>query len=125
MSSAVNTSYSTPLSGRWSASKEMVELFSPQTRFKTWRQLWLWLAKAEKQLGVEISDEAISQMEGNLELTEEDFTVAAEEERRRLHDVMAHVHAFGLRAPAAAGIIHLGGMVFPFAYLSLFNGLKS
>ena len=27
---------------------------------------------------------------------------------RRRHDVMAHVHAFGLVAPAAAGIIHWG-----------------
>jgi adenylosuccinate lyase len=104
---ATNNIYQTPLSSRY-ASKEMAELFSPATRFSTWRQLWLWLAKAEKQLGLPISDEAISQMEAHLNLTEEDFAVAAEEEKRRRHDVMAHVHAFGQVAPAAAGIIHWG-----------------
>ena len=104
---AANNIYQTPLSSRY-ASKEMAELFSPATRFSTWRQLWLWLAKAEKQLGLPISDEAIKQMESHLVLTEEDFKIAAEEEARRRHDVMAHVHAFGLNAPAAAGIIHWG-----------------
>lgn len=101
--------YSTPLVGRWNSSQEMAVLFSPKTRSTTWRYLWLWLAKAEKQLGVDISDEAIAQLEANVEVTDEDLKVAAEEERRRRHDVMAHVHAYGLKAPAAAGIIHLGG----------------
>jgi len=104
---ATNSIYQTPLSSRY-ASKEMAELFSPATRFSTWRQLWLWLAQSEKQLGLPISDEAISQMEAHLVLTEEDFAVAADEEKRRRHDVMAHVHAFGQNAPAAAGIIHWG-----------------
>ena len=104
---AANNIYQTPLSSRY-ASKEMAELFSPATRFGTWRKLWLWLAKAEKQLGLPISDDAIAQMEAHLVLTEDDFRVAAEEELRRRHDVMAHVHAFGLNAPAAAGIIHWG-----------------
>jgi len=102
-----NRIYQTPLASRY-ASKEMAELFSPATRFGTWRQLWLWLAKAEKQLGLPISDEAIQQMESHLVLTHEDFAVAAEEEKRRRHDVMAHVHTFGQNAPAAAGIIHWG-----------------
>ncbi|KAL7266860.1 adenylosuccinase ade13 [Rhizina undulata] len=102
-----NDIYQTPLASRY-ASKEMAALFSNATRFSTWRQLWVWLAKAEKQLGIPIPDDAISQMEAHLTLTEEDFRVAAEEEKRRRHDVMAHVHAFGQVAPAAAGIIHLG-----------------
>lgn len=106
-----NDIYQTPLASRY-ASPEMAQLFSNKTRFRTWRQLWVWLARAEKQLGLPISDEAISQMEAHLDLTEEDFRVAAEEERRRRHDVMAHVHAFGQVAPAAAGIIHWGGMFY-------------
>lgn len=105
-----NDIYQTPLASRY-ASPEMAQLFSNKTRFRTWRQLWVWLAKAEKQLGLPISDEAITQMEAHLDLTEEDFKVAAEEERRRRHDVMAHVHTFGQVAPAAAGIIHWGGML--------------
>ncbi|KAF8471274.1 L-Aspartase-like protein [Kalaharituber pfeilii] len=102
-----NSTYQTPLASRY-ASKEMASLFSNATRFRTWRQLWLWLAQAEKQLGLPISDEAIEQMKAHLELTADDFKVAEIEEKRRRHDVMAHVHAFGQVAPAAAGIIHWG-----------------
>ena len=104
---AVQDSWESPLSGRY-ASKEMLRLFSPQTRFSTWRKLWLWLAEGEKELGLNISDEAIEEMKAHISLTEEDFRVAAEEEKRRRHDVMAHVHAFGQVAPKAAGIIHYG-----------------
>ncbi|KAL9102443.1 MAG: hypothetical protein Q9163_002404 [Psora crenata] len=71
-------------------------------------RLWIWLAEAEKELGLDISDEAISQMKANVTMTDKDFEVAAAEEKRRRHDVMAHVHAFGQVAPAAAGIIHWG-----------------
>ncbi|KAF5329443.1 hypothetical protein D9619_009163 [Psilocybe cf. subviscida] len=99
--------YQTPLSSRY-ASKEMAHLFSPANRFYTWRKLWLNLAKAEQELGLPISKEAIEQMEANLNLTPEQFEVAAVEEKKRRHDVMAHVHTFGTVAPAAAGIIHLG-----------------
>ncbi|KAF7421114.1 adenylosuccinase ade13 [Pleurotus ostreatus] len=99
--------YQTPLSSRY-ASKEMARLFSPAMRFHTWRKLWLNLAVAEKELGLPISDEAIEQMKANLDLTAEQFEIAAQEEKKRRHDVMAHVHTFGQVAPAAAGIIHLG-----------------
>ncbi|TVY57480.1 Adenylosuccinate lyase [Lachnellula cervina] len=99
-----NDTYQTPLASRY-ASAEMKAIFSARTRASTWRQLW---AKAEKELGIAIPDEAIAQMKAHLTMTDEDFIVAAVEEKRRRHDVMAHVHAFGLVAPAAAGIIHYG-----------------
>lgn len=83
-------------------------MFSPANRIKTWRTLWLNLAIAEKELGLEISDKAIEEMKQNLECTDEQFKTAAIEEARRRHDVMAHVQTFGQVAPAAAGIIHLG-----------------
>ncbi|KAJ3522368.1 hypothetical protein NMY22_g11916 [Coprinellus aureogranulatus] len=86
----------------------MSHLFSPAKRFSTWRQLWLNLAIAEKELGLPISDEALEQMKANLDLTPEQFEIAAAEEKKRRHDVMAHVYTFGKVAPAAAGIIHLG-----------------
>ncbi|KAL4985396.1 Cullin repeat-like-containing domain protein [Aspergillus falconensis] len=79
-----------------------------KNRFSTWRQLWLWLAEAEKELGLPITDEAIEQMREHTTIKDEEFKVAAEEEKRRRHDVMAHVHAYGQVAPAAAGIIHWG-----------------
>ncbi|KIJ41958.1 hypothetical protein M422DRAFT_171724 [Sphaerobolus stellatus SS14] len=99
--------YQTPLASRY-ASKEMAHLFSPAMRFHTWRKLWLNLAIAEKELGLPISDEAIKEMKENLSLDAAQFAVAAQEEKKRRHDVMAHVHTFGTVAPSAAGIIHLG-----------------
>ncbi|EER36950.1 adenylosuccinate lyase [Histoplasma capsulatum H143] len=104
---AENDTYQTPLASRY-ASNEMKTIFSARTRSTTWRKLWIWLAEAEKELGVEISDEAIAQMKANVLMTDNCFKVAAEEEKRRRHDVMAHVYAFGQVAPAAQGIIHLG-----------------
>ena len=87
----------------------MKRIFTPRERASTWRKLWLWLAEAEKELGVtQISNEAIDAMRANLVMSDEAFHVAAEEERRRRHDVMAHIYAFEKDAPAAAGIIHIG-----------------
>ena len=86
----------------------MLTLFSARTRASTWRSLWIWLAEAQRELGLDISSEAIDQMRAHATMTDADFEIAAVEEKRRRHDVMAHVHAFGLAAPAAAGIIHWG-----------------
>ncbi|KAE8148436.1 Cullin repeat-like-containing domain protein [Aspergillus avenaceus] len=79
-----------------------------ENRFSTWRQLWLWLAESQKELGLPITNDAIEQMKAHLTIQDDEFKVAAEEEKRRRHDVMAHVHAYGQVAPAAAGIIHWG-----------------
>jgi adenylosuccinate lyase len=97
--------YSSPLAERY-ASKAMLELWSPKVRHGLWRQLWLALAEAEKELGVPIPDEAIAQMREHLD--DIDFEKVADYERRFRHDVMAHVHAFGEVAPAARGFIHYG-----------------
>jgi adenylosuccinate lyase len=59
-----------------------------------------------QDLGLEISDEQIQEMERNI--TNIDFELAAQEERKRRHDVMAHVHTFAQCCPKAAPIIHLG-----------------
>ena len=73
------------------------------------RQLWVWLAEAEKEVGLEvITDEAIAQMKEHIIVTDESFKRAAEIERTRKHDVMSHVYAYSELAPAAAGILHLG-----------------
>ncbi len=64
----------------------MLHLFSAQVRSSTWRKLWIWLAEGEKELGLDISDEAIAQMKAHVTLTGEDFRVAAVEEKKRRHD---------------------------------------
>ncbi|MFL5499728.1 MAG: adenylosuccinate lyase [Gemmatimonadaceae bacterium] len=99
------TRYSSPLAERY-ASDAMLELWSPATRHGLWRRLWLALAESERELGVDIPDEAIRQMRGHLD--DIDFGAVASYEKRFRHDVMAHVHAFGDMAPAAKPFIHLG-----------------
>ena len=76
-----------------------------QTRFSTWRALWLNLAIAEKELGLPIPDAAIAEMRANLLLDEAQMQAAAQEEKKRRHDVMAHVHVFGSVCPTAAPFI--------------------
>jgi adenylosuccinate lyase len=101
-----NDTYESPLATR-NASKEMLKLFSPQHKFGLWRRLWVELARCERELGISrISDEAIKQMEANVDQI--DFDKAADWEKRLRHDVMAHVHTFEQAAPAAKGVIHLG-----------------
>lgn len=58
-------------------------MFSQRRRFSIWRQLWLWLAESQKELGLPISDEALEQMRGALMVHDEEFEVIAEEEKRR------------------------------------------
>jgi adenylosuccinate lyase len=97
--------YDSPLCSRY-ASKEMQKLFSDDTKFTTWRKLWLALATAEKELGLAITQQQLQDMAAHL--TDIDYALAAAEEKKRRHDVMAHVHTFGVACPSAAPIIHLG-----------------
>lgn len=97
--------YSNPLAERYS-SKEMLENFSPDKKFSTWRKLWVALAEAEKELGLNITDEQIEEMKANIYNI--DYELAAKKEAEFRHDVMAHVHTFGTQAPKAMAIIHLG-----------------
>ena len=97
--------YESPFNARYS-SDAMQQLFSPDMKFKTWRRLWIALAEAEKELGLNISDEQISELKQNADNI--NYDAADEYERKFRHDVMAHVHAYGELCPKAKGIIHLG-----------------
>ncbi len=98
--------YSNPLAERY-ASREMLHIFSPEFKFRTWRQLWINLAEAEKELGLDfITDEQIEELKKYKD--DVDFKVAAEFEKKLRHDVMAHVHTYGEQAVNARKIIHLG-----------------
>lgn len=97
--------YEHPLVKRY-ATKEMSLVWSPAMKFTTWRKLWVALATAEKELGINISDEQLEEM--NCNIYNVDFKFAEEKEREFRHDVMGHVHAFGKEAPTAMPVIHLG-----------------
>lgn len=97
--------YESPLSSRY-ASDYMLELFSSDTRYQTWRRLWVSLAKAEKALGFPITQQQIDELSAHI--TDIDYDCVSRREKEVRHDVMAHVYAYGKVAPTAAGIIHLG-----------------
>ena len=97
--------YDNPLIGRY-ASTEMSQLWSPQTKHSTWRKLWVVLAEAERELGLEISQAQVDELKAKID--DIDFESAARHEKLLRHDVMAHVHAYGDVCPAAKPIIHLG-----------------
>ncbi len=97
--------YISPFSTRYS-SPEMQYLFSEEFKFRTWRRLWIALARAERELGLDITEEQIAELEAYAE--EINYQVAEAREREVRHDVMSHVYAYGQQCPQAAGIIHLG-----------------
>ena len=97
--------YESPLASRY-ASDFMLCLFSPDTRFQTWRRLWVALARAEHNLGLPVTAEQVAELEAHI--TDIDYETAAAREKEVRHDVMAHVYTYGKAAPSAAGIIHLG-----------------
>ena len=97
--------YISPFSTRY-ASREMQFLFSEDHKFRTWRRLWIALARAEQAQGLAITDAMIAEMEAHAE--DINYEDAERREREVRHDVMSHVYAYGLQCPTAAGIIHLG-----------------
>jgi len=100
-----NSIYQNPLISRY-ASRAMSENFSDDKRFKLWRKLWIALAEAEMELGLNISLSQVDEMKKYAD--DINFEQAEKYEREVRHDVMAHVHAFGDQAKSAMPIIHLG-----------------
>ena len=97
--------YESPLASRY-ASEYMLNLFSADTRYQTWRKLWVALAREESRLGLPITEEQVQELEAHI--TDIDYECVRQREKEVRHDVMAHVYAYGKAAPSAAGIIHLG-----------------
>ena len=97
--------YRNPLCVRY-ASAQMQQIFSEQFKFSTWRRLWVELAKAQKELGLPITQAQIDQLEAHV--SDINYDVAQAQEKLTRHDVMAHIHAYGEQCPDARAIIHLG-----------------
>ena len=98
--------YISPFSTRY-ASDEMQYIFSDDNKFRTWRRLWVALARAEMQQGLDnITPAMVAELEAHVD--DINYEVAAAREKLVRHDVMSHVYAYGQQCPQAAGIIHLG-----------------
>ena len=97
--------YESPLNSRY-ASREMKYIFSPDKKFRTWRKLWVALAEAEMELGLSVTPEQVAELKEHMD--DINYDVAEEQEKKVRHDVMSHVHAYGVQCPNAKGIIHLG-----------------
>jgi adenylosuccinate lyase len=97
--------YVNPLATRY-ASRAMLEIFGDNRKFRTWRRLWLALARTERDLGLAITGEQLAELEAHLD--DIDYETAERREREVRHDVMAHVHAWAQQCPKAGPIIHLG-----------------
>lgn len=97
--------YISPFSTRY-ASEEMQYLFSDTHKFRTWRRLWIALARAEHELGLPVTQEQVRELEAHRD--DINFEVAEAREREVRHDVMSHVYAYGVQCPTAEPIIHLG-----------------
>src|SRR5436190_238424 len=107
-----NETYPSPLTERY-ASREMAELFSHGSKFRTWRRLWLVLLETEKELGLPITDEQVEEVRKHLD--DIDLERAALIERETRHDVMAHLRL--LRARGAKGTTGTQA-----SFLTLFDG---
>ena len=97
--------YENPLCKRY-ASLEMQRIFSDDRKFTTWRELWVALAESQRELGLSISEDQISEMKANI--SNIDYAAVAKIETETRHDVVAHIRAFGDQCPKAKPIIHLG-----------------
>ena len=97
--------YENPLTTRY-ASRAMAELWGDQHKYGTWRRLWIALAEAQRELGLDIREQQLEEMRAHAEQI--DFDAVAQYERQLRHDVMAHIHAFGDQCPSARPIVHLG-----------------
>ena len=58
--------YENPLCTRY-ASRQMQQIFSPDSKFTTWRRLWIALAESERELGLPITQEQIDEMRAHLD----------------------------------------------------------
>ncbi|QDT29595.1 Adenylosuccinate lyase [Gimesia panareensis] len=97
--------YENPLISRY-ASQEMSQIWSAQKKHSTWRRLWVALAESQHEMGLPVTAEQVESLRAAVD--DIDFEFAAKEEKKRRHDVMAHVHTYGERCPDALSIIHLG-----------------
>ena len=74
--------YESPLASRY-ASKYMLHLFSPDSRFETWRRLWVALAQAQHDLGLPVTQEQVDELAAHVSPIDYDVVSKKEKEIRQ------------------------------------------
>ncbi|MFQ8765897.1 MAG: hypothetical protein ACLR8U_04800 [Oscillospiraceae bacterium] len=81
--------YESPLASRY-ASKYMLHLFSPDSRFETWRRLWVALAQAQHDLGLPAAQAQVDELAAHGE--PDRLRRGVQKGRRRSGTMMAHIY---------------------------------
>ena len=101
--------FNSAFSGRYG--DDMIkEIFSPTTKFTTWRKLWYILANSQYKLGVPIPLHVLTELDKARMITDVEMRVAADYEEKTHHDVYAHILTLGEVCPTAKPYIHLGAI---------------
>jgi len=96
--------YKSPFSWRY-GSDQMRKLFSEANRRKTWRRVWVALAKAQSKFGLVSSKELSDIIKHQNDI---DIEKAHKIESEIKHDLMAEVKTYASQAKIGGGKIHLG-----------------
>jgi adenylosuccinate lyase len=96
--------YQSPFSWRY-GSNSMRQIWSESNKRKTWRKVWVALAKVQSNFGL-VTNGQITDLESHI--NEFDFTRSAEIESEIHHDLMAELKTFAEQCPLGGRILHLG-----------------
>jgi adenylosuccinate lyase len=96
--------YQSPFSWRY-GSAEIRSIFSEENKFRTWRKLWVALAKSQHEVGL-VSEDELSDLESNKDTIDVERILEIEKDTN--HDVVSAIREFAEKAKIGGGKIHLG-----------------
>ena len=96
--------YLSPFSWRY-GSDNMRHIFSEDHKYRTWRKIWVALAKAQYKAGL-LNKEELSDLEKNQESIDIERILEIEKETK--HDLVAAIKEFAEKALIGGGKIPLG-----------------
>jgi len=100
----MHENWQSPLSYRY-GSEQMRTIWSEKEKRRTWRRVWVALARAQSHFGL-VSEEELTDIEGNVDNI--DVTAAEALEKLLRHDLVAELNTFVSQCPIGGRILHLG-----------------
>lgn len=104
MSDLDYSTYLSPFTWRY-GSEQMRQIFSEENKYKTWRKIWVALAKAEYKADL-LTKKELDDLKANQDKIDIKRILEIEEETK--HDVVAAIREFAEKAKIGGGKIHLG-----------------